>query len=549
MRSFLICLIAIFLPFQAFASDISAQSTITAAKVYNDRATLTRSGKVEIPAGKHVLVLEGLPLNIYTDSLRVEGKANKEVVFGAITNKIESFEDFVVPREMELFDKIQTLQDQNQIFNAEKQALAFSNVFLENLGKQAQLRENEEIAKLNLNPENWTAASQALASNMAKNLKSSLEIDIKIRQANEKIQKIQNELNQLRTGQKQSISVTIPLEAKADATLKFDLSYQIPYVTWKPVYDARLDTETGELEIIQYASVIQQTGEDWKNVKLTLSTAQPSRGAGLPPLNAKWLSLYNSRSMGSENVMRSAVPVENFGAANQDKSLLMEESMFDAAPQETAQINLSGYVAEYEIKGPASVKADGSESKLLIGTFETENKLEVQIKPQISQDAYLVAKTTLKGEAPILAGQVNLFRDGAYIGQTYVPMLRQGDEQDLAFGIDDNVTIKRDTLKDESSEAGLITKDNILERHVITSLKNLHKKPLRIAVLETVPVSKDEKIRVEIIKEATTPGYEEDVNNIKGLTKWATELKPGQDVDVKLGWKVSWPKGENISGL
>lgn len=558
MRFILTLTVLSFIPFNAFAEDIVAESSITAAKVYSDRATLTRSAKVEIPAGAHTLILKGLPINLYADSLRAEGSAKAEVVFGALTHKRESFQDYIIPREKELNEQIRDLQDSNRVYQAEKKALTVAKTFLENVGKQAQLRENEEIAKMDFNPERWGGAADSLSENVAKNLKSMIALDFKIRDTNEKIQKLQNDLNQLRTGQKQSYEVAIPLEVDKATTLSFDLSYQIPNVGWAPIYDARLNTDTEELELIQYAQVWQRTGEDWSDVKLTLSTAQPSRGAGLPELYTNWLSLYSNVARRQTRDSGFANMASNIASAPmaQMEMLSSADVAEEAAPVEAkkaafrgAQINAGGYVGEYEITGPATVKADGTQAKLLIGTFETENALEVQIKPQFSIEAFLVSKVKLKSEAPILPGQVNLFRDGAFIGQAYTQMLRQGDESTLSFGVDDNVTVTRNTLKDEKSEAGLITKDNVIERHYVTEVKNLHKKPVKLAVLETVPVSKDEKIRVEILKDVTTPGYQSDVDNVKGVTRWATELKAGQEAAVNLGWKVSWPKGENISGL
>lgn len=553
MRVFIIFALILF-PLQAFAEDIIATSAITAAKVYNDRATLTRSAMVDIPAGAHTLVLKGLPVNLYANSLRAEGTSAAHVVFGALTHKRESFQDYIVPREKELNAQIQTLQDNIKVYNAEKQGLVIAKNFLQNLGKQAALRESEEIAKIDLNPEGWGEAASSLSESVAQNMKSSLALDFKIRETNGKIQALRSELNQLRTGFKKTYEVTIPFESDKAATLDFALSYQIPNVGWQPIYDARLNTETEKLELIQYAQIWQRTGEDWSDIDLTLSTAQPSRGAGLPALHPKWVSLYSNQvrrgrqefSSIAQNVIGSASPQMESMELSMD---LAEVPVERKVAFQSAQINTGGYVAEYKITGPATVKADGTQAKLLIGSFKTENKLEVQIKPQLSNEAFLVAKATLKGEAPILPGQVNLFRDGAFIGQTHTPMLRQGDESALSFGVDDNVTVKRNTLKDEKSEAGLITKDNVLERHFIATIKNLHKKPVTIAVLRTIPVSKDEKISVDIIKDATTPGYQSDVENIKGQMRWAAELKAGQGADVKLGWKVSWPKGENISGI
>lgn len=547
----------------AMAKDIDVMSKVSAATVYNDRAALTRSAKIEIPAGEHNLVFKGLPVNLYTHSLRVEGSSKAEVMFGALSHKRATFEDYVVPKERELNQKIEELQDGNKVLKAEKAALKTAKTFLENLGKEAVLRENENIAKIDLNPDSWGAAADSLASKVSENMKQSLALDIKIRETNEKIQKIQTELKQLRTGQKQSYDVIVPFESDKPTTLSVDLSYQVPGASWQPIYDARLNVKTGEMELIQYGSVWQRTGESWEDINLTLSTAQPSRGSGLPDLNPNWLSIYTphraqSRSMfgGASNEMAtlSAMPAPGtdeevapayIGAVEEQKAASLDR----VVAVKTANINTEGFVGEYVITGPSTVASDGSKAKQLIGSFETENKVVVQVKPQLSTDAYLVVNATLKGEALVLPGQVSLFRDGAYIGQSYMKMLRPDDETELAFGIDDNVTVKRNTVKDERSEAGMITKDSVIERHYVTEIQNLHKTPVDIAVLEAIPSSKDERINIEILSEQTTPGYKTDLNNIKGVTRWMTALQPKQQATVKLGWKVSWPKGDNISGL
>ncbi|MGN7438145.1 MAG: mucoidy inhibitor MuiA family protein [Alcanivorax sp.] len=547
----------------AMAKDIDVMSKVSAATVYNDRAALTRSAKIEIPAGEHNLVFKGLPVNLYTHSLRVEGSSKADVMFGALSHKRATFEDYVVPKERELNQKIEELQDGNKVLKAEKAALKTAKTFLENLGKEAVLRENENIAKIDLNPDSWGAAADSLASKVSENMKQSLALDIKIRETNEKIQKIQTELKQLRTGQKQSYDVIVPFESDKPTTLNIDLSYQVPGASWQPIYDARLNVKTGEMELIQYGSVWQRTGESWEDINLTLSTAQPSRGSGLPDLNPNWLSIYTphraqSRSMfgGASNEMAtlSAMPAPGtdeevapayIGAVEEQKAASLDR----VVAVKTANINTEGFVGEYVITGPSTVASDGSKAKQLIGSFETENKVVVQVKPQLSTDAYLVVNATLKGEALVLPGQVSLFRDGAYIGQSYMKMLRPDDETELAFGIDDNVTVKRNTVKDERSEAGMITKDSVIERHYVTEIQNLHKTPVDIAVLEAIPSSKDERINIEILSEQTTPGYKTDLNNIKGVTRWMTTLQPKQQSTVKLGWKVSWPKGDNISGL
>ncbi len=537
----------------AFADNIPADSKLKAATVYTGRATLTRQAVLEIPAGSHTVIFEGLSASLMPDSLRAEGSAGTKVKFGALSHRLASSAELVSPRERELNDELVKLEDQKRRIDAEKQALTEKKVFLETLSKEAAERTREEISDVNLKPEQWSQAGKTIFNEIGETLKALIDQDIALRTLNEQIQKLQTELSQLQTGQRNTYVVSLPVETNATATLTVELSYQIPGASWTPLYDARLDTKTGKVELVQYGSVQQTSGEDWSDVSLTLSTAQPQRGTGLPDLNPFWLSFYEQESYKAarSNIMTMSASMDvadMAGAAERQVVPAMAPAPVKAE-FETAQIETGGFVSEYRIPGPSTVKADGTESKLMIGSFDSDSKMLIQIKPQISTEAYLVAKTTLKGEAPVLPGPVNLFRDGAYVGQNTLPLLRPGEDQDLAFGIDDQISIKRKIMKDERSKAGVISPDQVIERHVLTEIQNLHTLPVELSVLETVPVAQDKKIKTDIIKGETTQGYEEDVYNIKGLLNWTLNMKPKEKSEIKLGWKVSWPADKDLSGL
>ncbi|MFH1159227.1 MAG: mucoidy inhibitor MuiA family protein [Pseudomonadota bacterium] len=566
MRRALLIASCLFLsvPSQAFsADDIIAESRLKAVTVYTNRAMLTRRAAVDVPAGAHTIVFNGLSVSLLPDSLRAEGKAAADVKFGAVASKIVPGDELVAPREKELNDQLEALQDNRRSIEAEKQALSFKQTFLNTLGNQGALRSQENIAEINLKPEQWAAAAQAVYVGVSDVLKGRIVQDIALRDLDRRSAKIREELSQLQTGQRSVYQVMIPVEASAATKLTIDLSYQLPEATWTPLYDARLDTGKGALELVQYGSVRQTSGEDWSGVALTLSTAQPQRGAGLPDLQTKWVGLYQTgrQVMGMmHNKQLDEAYTQSGGVAaysNTDgEPMEMSLGIADAAPPVQkeatfvpAVLETGGFVSEYKIPGPSTVRADGTESKLMIGVFDTESELRIQVKPQISNEAYLVPHLKLKGEAPILAGPVSLFRDGAFVGQSRLPLLRPGQENDLAFGVDDQISVRRRVLKDERSEAGVIARDNVQERHFVTELQNLHKEKVKIVVLETVPVPQDKQIGVEIVAGQTTPGYEKDKDNVKGLLRWEVPLESRQKSELRLGWKVTWPKDQAISGL
>lgn len=585
--------------FPALADEIKVESAIKSAIVYSDRATVTRTATVEIPAGAHNLVFSGLPVKIFANSLRVSGAAKAAVTFGALSHKQENSEDYVVAGVQALADRKQEIVNTINLYQVERSALAEANSFITNWAKQANAKGgDDEATPLDLNPEKWIAASDGLSAKMLANMKAQLALDLKIAEENKKLEKIDADLNQFLSDQKQSYTVTVPFESDKAASLNVELSYQISDVGWQPTYDARLDVEAKKLELVQYGSVWQRTGEEWNDIALSLSTAQPSRGASLPHLNPIWLTLYDRDRMMPMASAISAPPgtaeaspayvsaVEQKREEELGKALrtggsaipvpmeaptdrlqipgemdgedplhrwrrMQEQRVRQAGAAPVAvQMNTSGFVGEYKVTGPATVKPDGTQAKLQIGKLENDAALFVKILPQVSTDGFMVAKFTLKGDAPLLPGSLSLFRDGAFIGQDQIAaIIRPGEEGEMSFGVDDAVKVKRDTLKDETAQTGLIAMSKIIERNFVTEIQSYHKQDIPIEVIEMVPASKDETILVEILKDKTTQGYETDYKNVKGATRWTSVLKPQQKAEVNLGWKVSWPKDKNLSGL
>jgi uncharacterized protein (TIGR02231 family) len=559
MRYFLF-LTVLLLPVMAHADDVKVTGTLKAATVYNDRAMLTMEANAQVPAGKHVVMFEGLPTGIFTDSLRVKGSSQAKAILGALSHKIVNNVELTSAREAELNTQKEVLEEQRKVIQTEIKALETKKTFLTSLQAKAIEVTNDEIAKFELNSANWLDAANTLQTGMDEILKSELAKNNQIKDINDKIAKIERDLNQVRTGSKQTLTVSLPVEMSRAANVTLSLEYQIGGAYWIPVYDARLNTENGELELVQYGSVSQRTGEDWSDIALTLSTARPNRGATAPTLSPMWVNLFSTK----RNFMAQSASVGMEGASEVYREAVREEAPIaeafvtggsaipapKAAAVRTATINTGGFTAEFEIPGLISVPADGTQTKVLIAPFETDSKLEVHIKPQRDTKAYLVANTTIKGEAPLLPGQVSLFRDGSYVGQTHVPLLKPGKDYDLSFGIDDQIEVAHKTLKDERSEEGMfVGKTDALTRHTVTEIQNLRNRDVNIVLGQTVPAPQNEKITLTMDKANTTGGYTEDKENIKGLLEWAFTLKPQEKKDVKLGWTLAWPQGENISGI
>ncbi|QKK04316.1 MAG: mucoidy inhibitor MuiA family protein [Pseudomonadota bacterium] len=590
---FLILAICLVMPAaaDAAAETVTADSKITAVTVYANRAAVTRTARVKIGKGAQEVVFGGLPAQIDTDSLRVEGRSRATVTIGALMHKQVISQELTSERERELNEKLQLLRDQIASENIGLEALQERQNLVGRIGDNTPLQRDEEFQPVEFHPEEWAKAAQAVQQDMSETLRMKQQHDMKIRKLNEAVAQITEELRSQRTGQRSSYQVTVPLDSSAAADMTIELTYQVQNASWHPIYDARLETaEKGRLELVQYGAVKQLSGEDWNDVALTLSTAQPQRGTSPPAFSPMWLMKRNYDDMTSEeyrravedtNVKRAEIAKRIGGAAlptpigqvqgQLDVSRDEEEQNIGTDPLQewrrtakasrakkpgqkqarfvAANIETGGFISEYKVAGPATILSDNTESKLLVGSFETESKLEVHVQPAQTTEAFLVAHSKLKGETPILPGPVSLFRDGAYIGKSRFPLLRPEEEHNLSFGIDDQISVKRNKLKDKRKEDGLIIKESIIERNFVSDIQNLRKTPVDIRLREVIPVSKSGDVKIEILKDKTSAGYKTDVENIAGLTEWVFTLKPEQKQEMRLGWKVTWPKDQNLSGL
>jgi uncharacterized protein (TIGR02231 family) len=545
------------------AAPIKVDSRIEAVTVYADRAAVTRSAEVNLPAGASTLEFEGLPVSIITDALRAQGSSlvGVAVTLGSVDSKIISSTEITAPRVRELNAALQDLMDKRAEAATQEGALSSKKKFLEALGQQAATVSNDNFTHLDLHADQWLAAGTALLNGTSEVLKAEAALAVSLRGMDQKITALREELQQLQAVGRGSLKVSIPVETKANTQFKIKLTYQIPSATWQPIYDARLDTASAKVALTQFGEVRQATGEEWKDVELTLSTATPARGAQPPSLRPAWISLYDARQpSGGYAAMQSAMDgaqaksdfptMKSTASMNAPPALaLPEPPAYIEATFQAATINAGGYVSEYKIPGNNDVPADNSKRKMLIGQLESTSSLSVQVRPALTREAYLIAKTKVTGDAPLLAGRASLFRDGVFIGSNDVPLLRSGEEVSLSFGVDDQVVVKRQVLADSNGSKGLIARDKTLERKIITRVENLHRFPVVAEVLEALPIAQDERIQVNLLEADTTQGYAKDHDGMTGLAKWPLNLAAGGKGEVKLGWKITWPENMQLNGL
>ncbi len=526
------------------AAPIDASSQISAVTVYADRARVTRSAEVALPEGESVVRLGGLPADLDPSSVQAGGTGTGVKILGLEIRDV-FFDQAVNPRVRELEAQLQALQDQEAALVAKNADLKERRTFLNKVrdglaqpgaeeGKGASSVSLEKVKPLyEFYGAEIVAISEAAQANA-----------VAIRELGPKKQVIVDELNRLRSGGgKTEKQVLVAVKAASPAKASLTLGYNMAGASWQPLYDARVNTQTGAIELAYYGNVRQQTGENWDGVKLSLSTARPSVGARMPELEPWWLNFIQPMPMAA------AAPRAMTYARNELAKEKMNMAVADAAPPpaameyEQAQIESSGVSVVFEIKIPATIPSDGEEHRVAIATQKFDGKIEYVTTPKLADVAFLKTRLTNSSGAPILGGKVNVFRDGDFIGNSHVNFIAPGADFDFYLGADDNVKVTRKTLVDRAAENGLFQKRKGVTRKYETTVENFKNQPVKVTVLDQLPVAQDASITVRDVKFSDTPTQEKDT----GKLTWTFDLAPKEKKQITEEFTVDWPSDKDVS--
>ncbi len=542
------------------AIDVRGESAITAVTVFPGRAEVVRTIEVSLPAGQSTVVIDGLPASLIPQSIRVRGTADGALLIGSVESKPHFTEGVVREEERALRAELEALRDRRRGLDDRIAAARIQLKFIESIGRDGPRIIDEEIAQGRFDPEAWQKAIGLIGAGSAGAFEQIQKAEIEKRELHKKIAQTERRLNQVRTGRTATVTARINVETQSPAKARLRVSYQLPGASWRPLYDARLNSETGETRLVQIGEVRQHTGEDWSGVALTLSTARPAASARLPELQPWFVDfvqppiIYGSVQDKAESelsVLRSMQKSPDvlqmpMGRMASEPDAGTGTSV--ASRPITAQVVAGEFAAQYRIPGAANVPSDKAGHKFVIEERTLNAKLAVRTVPKIAPQAYLYGEITYEGDAPLLPGPVSVFRDEAFIGTSAIAMLRPGEDFKLSFGVDDKVRVSYRLETGERSREGIFNEDRRMERRYLIKVANHHKRAMEITVLDQLPVPQDEDIEVELLKTSTKVS-ERDVDDRTGVLAWRGTYKPGEERIIKFGYAVTYPVDSTIPGF
>jgi uncharacterized protein (TIGR02231 family) len=192
------------------------------------------------------------------------------------------------------------------------------------------------------------------------------------------------------------------------------------------------------------------------------------------------------------------------------------------------------------------ILSDGEPHKVSISKTSAEAKFSWFTIPKLISNAFLKATMKNPFAFPLLSGPVSVFLDQKLVGTASVnsPVLADG-ELELSLGIDEGIKIERKLVKKYTDYAGLINKETTVNFEYAIEITNGKSKEITLDLNDQFPISRNEKIRVEL----KSPKGDEAVLNEEGKISWKITLAPGAKKSIPVKFSVSYPKEMNVSGL
>lgn len=540
--SLLACSVASF----AQADDIAVNSQVAEVTVFPDLAEITRRAEFDLPAGQHRLILRNIPQTAYLETLQLQltGARQRALLFreegvpprDASDPRVQAAE--AVIRDVEA--RIQAVHDEASRAKTEAEAARTAIGFLEQLGSNEGLAEAgadalRDITRM-IAAEADAAGKQALEAQIR-----ARAVETRLEALEEELEAAEQALEAIAREDEDRLYLAIDVDVAEAGPGALELRYLSGgEVVSVPSYEWHLSTgETPAVTLKRGFGLRQDTGENWENVALTISTLQPGEQGSPSELFAQRRWISDPRP---EPKMRSEIAAD-FMAAEAPAPMVEPVVILEEAAAPTWGADTNGPGVTYRFAHPVSLASGADIVKLDMDSLSTEAKVQAVAVPIYDETAYRVAKVTNTFGEDLLPGEeVPKFVDGKLVTVGDFDGAAAGQAFDLGFGAIRGLQLTRSVLQKSEGERGVISRSNQQDEVVEITVENLTDESWPLHLLDRVPYSEQEDL--EITWTAQPRASTENLDKERGILAWDFELVPGAEQLIRLETSLSWPEGK-----
>lgn len=542
MRYFQILLCLLFIqPLFAQIQEQNIKTDIDAVRVYLQGAEIIRTKNLNLPKGKHRLIFNGLSPLLDARSIQVNASENTSIL--SLTSKT----NFQNPQKSSgkvrvLRDSIKLLTDMRQDWYDLQRAYQKEEEILQ---KNQDLKGNEK----GLTTDELIKVTNFYRERFREIFKEKTKINRAVAKINENMSRINGQLSQMNSGSRRTSEIYVELNVKSPVTTKLKVRYVVGSAGWSPVYDLRAGELNEPIKLTYRALAYNNTGTDWNDVKITLSTADPYQSASKPLLSPWRLNQYNfasnsNRFQQGQGRLNSQVQVLD-NVMNEDEFAGDNSQPLPNAPGggvvRFEQIEVSELSNDFEIDEPYTIPADRKPYSIDIVTHELNATYRHYAVPKLDKDAFLLAQVTGWEALDLIDGPMNVYHGERYVGEANLSTRTLRDTLDLSLGRDKNVIVTRVKQK-ELSKKQYFSKDLKVTMAYKINIKNNHNRPINIEIQDQIPISNNKDIVVSL-KDKDGAEY----TGATGKLVWKfNNVKSGEKKAIDFSFTIKHPKSMPI---
>jgi uncharacterized protein (TIGR02231 family) len=518
------------------AEDFHAPAPITAVTVYPEGAKVTQVATVDLPAGDHRILL---PLSDISDWKLPDVTVPEGVTLGAISYVYGQGLDpkqLLTPVQAEALARIEVMEDAVQA-QGDKIAAARAHLSaLENrLGFVTAIRPPAEGA----DAESLIATAELVQA-------QTVQVATEIEAAKQALRPLTDEITTLQgdlTAARAIFEALNPPGTEADL-LAIDVSTAGPvqgqvslegYTSagWVPQYDLNHHADGG-LTLERKAAISLDGKTPWHDVAVTLSTIMPTGRV------APW-DLYADRARIREP--RPPEPVLSRSAEGMVDPVIEPELVIVEASM-AATIDFDGVAPVYTYPRPVTLEA-GSVVTLTLDTLTLPTTTEIHAVPKRDNTAFLMARVTNDTGEPLLPGDVSIYREGTYIGDTELELIPAGAEATLPLGPIEGLRLDHTVARNQTGDTGILTRANTRSQEMWFTVTNLTGEAQELTAFYPLPFSEQEDLTITL--DVSPRPDRSDVEDKRGVSAWDMTLAPGEERQVRIRAEFDWPDGWELN--
>ena len=544
--AFLCCPNALFGQVTLDIESIDANAEVTAVTLYRGRAAVTRNAELQLEPGAYALYFYDLPQSAQLDSIQAHVSGNAKLLSVDTAEIPVAVSNVSVLNEInkaieELESQVESVSSNEEIFKLQ------TDLLLTLIEQNAAQESGPDLVSM----DEQLLYVQKTMSEISANRIANANI---LESSKAELQTLKRRRENIASDNSIQRNAVVDIAVLGNSLVTVDLTYLVHNASWSPTYAIRASKDSNDIQIDYDAEIFQRTGEDWKDVSITLSTAQPQNSMTPPMPNPWFVDIYEPVALGTDVKMFADSPphpsAARGGAFSYGEAEAYVAELTEAAS--AATIEGGGPAVNFVIPRTLLVPSNSKEKiTTSIASIEMESESYRVAVPMLTDKIFIQSEVKNTSPYILLPGDASIFYGSDYVGKTNLESVTPNETFEINLGVDEMMTAKRTLVEKQTGNTGLFGSGKQTTFDYRIELSNGNKSDIDTRVWDRMPVSQNEKIEIALLGSSiplsTNQSYLDD-DRKQGILRWDLNVpgnSTGEYADI-LTWTVEVSRSKDI---